>query len=197
MTDVDIRPITLRDDFDAQLDLGQRAFGVYPAEHRASWLYAARLRAGHGLFLGAFTGETPAGAAMVHDMRPYWAGRPVGCAGVAAVKVAPEYRGRGIGRRLMTELLDLIAARGYPLSALYPATMPISPGPSAGATAGQSVPTRSRRARCLHCASRTRRRAAGEPATRTSPSAGRHPPMPRRSSGSSAKATGPPATAAR
>ena len=25
----------------------------------------------------------------------------------------------------MTELLDLIAARGYPLSALYPATMPI------------------------------------------------------------------------
>ena len=125
MTDVDIRPITLRDDFDAQLDLGQRAFGVYPPENRASWLYAARLRAGHGLFLGAFTGETPAGAAMVHDMRQYWAGRPVGCAGVAAVKVAPEYRGRGIGRRLMTELLDLIAARGYPLSALYPATMPI------------------------------------------------------------------------
>ena len=125
MTDVDIRPITHRDDFDAQLDLGQRAFGVYPAENRASWLYAARLRAGQGLFLGAFTGGTPAGAAMVHDMRQFWAGRSVGCAGVAAVKVAPEYRGRGIGRRLMTELLDLIAARGYPLSALYPATMPI------------------------------------------------------------------------
>jgi predicted acetyltransferase len=125
VTDVDIRPITHRDDFDAQLDLGQRAFGVYPPENRASWLYAAKLRAGQGLFLGAFTGGTPAGAAMVHDMRQYWAGRSVGCAGVAAVKVAPEYRGRGIGRRLMTELLDLIAARGYPLSALYPATMPI------------------------------------------------------------------------
>jgi predicted acetyltransferase len=125
VTDVDIRPITPGDDFDAQLDLGQRAFGVYPAQHRESWLYAARLRAGQGLFLGAFTGRTPVGAAMLHDMRQYWAGRPVGCAGVAAVKVAPEYRGRGIGRRLMTELLDLIAARGYPLSALYPATMPI------------------------------------------------------------------------
>ena len=49
VTDVDIRPITLRDDFNAQLDLGQRAFGVYPAENRASWLYAARLRAGQGL----------------------------------------------------------------------------------------------------------------------------------------------------
>ena len=125
MTDVAIRPITPDDDFDAQLDLGQRAFGVYPAEHRASWLYAARLRAGQGLFLGAFTGSTPVGAAMLHDMRQYWAGQAVGCAGVAAVKVAPEYRGRGIGRRLMTELLDLIAARGYPLSVLYPATMPI------------------------------------------------------------------------
>ena len=125
MTDVDIRPITLDDDFDAQLDLGQRAFGVYPAEHRASWLHAARLRAGQGLFLGAFTGSAPVGAAMLHDMRQYWAGQAVGCAGVAAVKVAPEYRGRGIGRRLMTELLDLIAARGYPLSVLYPATMPI------------------------------------------------------------------------
>jgi predicted acetyltransferase len=125
VTDVAIRPITPDDDFDAQLDLGQRAFGVYPAQHRASWLSAARLRAEQGLFLGAFTGGTPAGAAMGHDMRQYWHGKAVGCAGVAAVKVAPEYRGRGIGRRLMTELLDLIAERGYPLSVLYPATMPI------------------------------------------------------------------------
>ena len=38
VTDVVIRPITLDDDFDAQLDLGQRAFGVYPAEQKASWL---------------------------------------------------------------------------------------------------------------------------------------------------------------
>jgi predicted acetyltransferase len=45
--------------------------------------------------------------------------------GVASVKVAPEHRGRGIGRTLMTELLNLIAERGYPLSVLYPATMPI------------------------------------------------------------------------
>ena len=46
-------------------------------------------------------------------------------AGVSSVTVAPEYRGRGIGRLLMTALLDAIAARGYPLSALFPATMPL------------------------------------------------------------------------
>ena len=58
-------------------------------------------------------------------MRQYWLGQPVKLAGVASVKVAPEHRGRGIGRTLMTELLDVIAERGYPLSALYPATTPI------------------------------------------------------------------------
>ena len=125
MSDVEIRPITPDDDFDAQLDLGQRAFGSYSAQQRESWLHVARLRAGEGMFLGAFAGGVPAGAAMLHDMRQYWLGNPVRCAGVAAVKVAPERRGTGIGRLLMTELLGLIAGRGYPLSALFPATVPI------------------------------------------------------------------------
>jgi predicted acetyltransferase len=123
--DLVIRPVTPEDDFDAQLDLGQRAFGIYSPAQRASWLYAARLRARQGMFLGAFAGDQPAGAAIFHDLRQWWAGRAVPCAGVASVKVAPEYRGQGAGRRLMTELLAAIAARGYPLAALYPATMPI------------------------------------------------------------------------
>ena len=56
MTDVVIRAITGDDDMAAQLDLGQRAFGVYSAGQRASWSYVAGLRAGQGLFLGAFAG---------------------------------------------------------------------------------------------------------------------------------------------
>ena len=58
-------------------------------------------------------------------MRQWWGGRQLPMAGVSSVRVAPEDRGRGIGRLLMTALLDEIAARGYPLSALYPATMPL------------------------------------------------------------------------
>ena len=125
MTDVEIRPIGRDDDFDAQMDLSQRAFGIYSEHQASSWLHIARLRADQGMFLGAFIAGVPAGAAMLHDMRQYWLGRPVKMAGVASVKVAPEHRGRGIGRALMTELLGRIAERGFPLSVLYPATMPI------------------------------------------------------------------------
>jgi predicted acetyltransferase len=122
---VEIRPISPDDDMDAQLDLGQRAFGIYSAAQRASWLYMARFRASQGMFLGAFVDGRPAGAAMLHEMRQWWLGRAVPCAGVASVKVAPEHRGHGIGRRLMSALLEMTAERGYPLSALFPATTPI------------------------------------------------------------------------
>ena len=63
--------------------------------------------------------------AAFHDMRQWWHGRAVRMAGVGGVKVAPEQRGRGTGRALMTELLRVIADRGYPLSVLYPATAPL------------------------------------------------------------------------
>jgi predicted acetyltransferase len=148
VTDVVIRPLTLDDDFDAQMDLSQRAFGIYSEQQAATWRHTARLRTGQGLFLGAFVDEVPAGAAILHDMRQYWLGRPVTMAGVAGVKVAPEHRGRGIGRTLMTEALNVIAERGYLLSVLYPATMPIYRSLGwelAGAKHRFSVPARSLR----------------------------------------------------
>jgi predicted acetyltransferase len=123
--DVEIRPLTPDDDIDAQVDLGQRAFGVMDAARREEWAHSARLRIGQGQFLGAFVAGQSAGAATFHDMRQWWHGRALPMAGVASVKVAPEHRGKGIGRRLMTVLLELIAERGYPVSALYPATMPL------------------------------------------------------------------------
>jgi predicted acetyltransferase len=125
VTDVEIRPLRPGDDMDAQADLSERAFGKMSESERGSFKRSHAGRVNGGAFLGAFAGGRPVGAANYHDMRQWWHGRAVPMAGVAGVKMAPEYRGRGIGRRLMTELLGQIAERGYPLSALYPATMAI------------------------------------------------------------------------
>jgi predicted acetyltransferase len=123
--DLEIRPLRPGDDPDAQLDLSERAFGPGSAADRDRRVRSlSRLIAG-GRYLGAFVGGRPAAGAAFQDMRQWWRGRPVPMAGVSSVKVAPEYRGRGIGRLLMTALLDEIAVRGYPLSALFPATMPL------------------------------------------------------------------------
>ncbi len=75
--------------------------------------------------LGAFDGGRLVGSARWHVMRQWWLGRSMPMAGVAGVKVAPEERGRGVGTAMMARMLGDIAERGYPVSALYPATAPL------------------------------------------------------------------------
>ncbi|MCW2935821.1 MAG: GCN5-related N-acetyltransferase [Actinomycetia bacterium] len=122
---LEIRPLSLNDDLDAQLDLQERAFGVISPANREARRRGTEMRIAAGRWLGAFLDGRPVGAASWHDMHQWWAGRAMPMAGVAGVTVAPDARGRGLGRQLMTEVLREIAAGGYPLSTLYPATMPI------------------------------------------------------------------------
>jgi predicted acetyltransferase len=124
-TPILIRVVRPDDDLDAQFDLAERSFGPGSRAGRDQRRRAVADPIAAGRTLGAFHGDRPVGAASFHDMRQWWCGRAVPMAGVAGVKVAPEDRGRGVARRLMTALLDEVAARGHPLSALYPATMPL------------------------------------------------------------------------
>jgi predicted acetyltransferase len=121
----EIRVLGPGDDLDAQLDLAERAFGSMSPDERDRWRDTVSGLLVQRRCLGAFVGSRLAGGAMFHDMRQWWCGRPVPMAGVSSVRVAPEDRGQGIGRLLMTALLEEMAAHGYPLSALYPATMPL------------------------------------------------------------------------
>ena len=120
-----IRQLGPGDDLEVEVDLSRRAFGPVTEAGREDRLADARQAAAGGRYFAAFDGAEPVAVAMFHDMRQWWHGRAVRMAGVGGVKVAPEQRGRGTGRALMTELLRVIASRGYPVSVLYPATAPL------------------------------------------------------------------------
>ena len=122
MADIIVRPLTADDSHAEHLDLSIRAFG--PHDEAILRALADPMIAG-GRALAAFDGDRMVGVAMFNDLCQWWLGRAVPMAGVSGVTIAPEYRGRGVGRGLMTELTELMAARGYPLSVLYPATMHI------------------------------------------------------------------------
>jgi predicted acetyltransferase len=122
---VDIRQLRPADDLEIEVDLARRSFGPVTEAARHRRLADASAAAEGGRYFAAFDGPQATGVALFHDMRQWWHGRPVRMAGVGGVKVAPEQRGRGTGRAMMTELLRVIADRGYPLSVLYPATAPL------------------------------------------------------------------------
>jgi len=122
---VDIRQLGPADDLETEIDLSRRAFGPVSDAERDERLAETRAAVDAGRYFAAFDGPQQVAVAMFHDIRQWWHGRAVRMAGIGGVKVAPEQRGRGTGRALMTEVLRVIADRGYPLSVLYPATAPL------------------------------------------------------------------------
>jgi predicted N-acetyltransferase YhbS len=116
-----IRPVSPDDDPEAEFDLRHRAFGP-PQGDREGMLAELRDFIADGALIGAWDGGVQVGSARVHDIRQWWGGLALPMGGVGGVKVAPEARGQGVGRAVMTELLALMSRRGYALSVLYPAT---------------------------------------------------------------------------
>jgi predicted acetyltransferase len=110
-------------DLGALLDLSVRAFG--PVGNPEAWQASAAQAVRDGRFLATFDGGRMTAAARYLDLAQCWGGRWLPMAGVSGVTVAPEDRGRGTGRALMTALLGRLATAGYPLSVLYPATSPL------------------------------------------------------------------------
>ncbi len=143
---MDIRPLRPDDSLEDDLDLARRSFGPFDDAGRARRLAEAGAAVGDGRYFAAFDGPRLLAVAGFHDLRQWWHGRPLRMAGVGGVRVAPEARGRGVGTALMTELLRVIADRGYPLSVLFPATAPVYRSLGwelAGGFYEATVPTRS------------------------------------------------------
>jgi predicted acetyltransferase len=121
---VDIRFVA-PDDLDALLDLSARAFGPHSTAERARRLPQLRRQFAEERVLGVYDAGRLIASGRYYDMEQWWHGAAVRMGGVASVYVAPEERGRGVGARLAAALIELVAERGFPLSVLYPATVPV------------------------------------------------------------------------
>ncbi|MBW8486529.1 GNAT family N-acetyltransferase [Actinomadura parmotrematis] len=121
---MDIRPLT-PDDSPAALDAAARAFGHPPAPHEGAVRARLSDAVAAGRQFGAFDGGRLVGTSRVYGMRQWWHGRAVSLGGVTNITVAPEERGRGVGRAVVTDALHRCAGLGHALAMLYPATTPL------------------------------------------------------------------------
>nr|WP_239062128.1 GNAT family N-acetyltransferase [Streptomyces sp. SID13031] len=99
-----------------------RSFGLLEPARREAWIADAQTFIDDGRMLGVVDGDELIASARYWPFQQWWGGRKVPMAGVAGVVVAPEYRGRGVGSKLMRGVLARAVEQGYPLSGLYPAT---------------------------------------------------------------------------
>ncbi len=112
MPRVDLRLLN-EGDADRSTLMSHHAFGVPPGGHPAFTIGPEVRR------WGMFDGETLAAKANDRSYESLIGGRRVPTAGVAGVAVAPEYRGTGLARRLMSHLLAEARERGAVISTLF------------------------------------------------------------------------------
>jgi predicted acetyltransferase len=112
-----------RDQLAMVIDVRNRSFGIGSTDE--TWHRVAGEMIDQRRFVGVLDGDTVVAAARILDFQHWWLGRKVPMAGIAGVVVAPEYRGRGVGSLLMRGVLGRAREFGVPLTALYPATVPI------------------------------------------------------------------------
>lgn len=67
-------------------------------------------------------GQDIVGGLAIYSMGQWFAGKLIPISGIAAVGIAPEYRGTGAAYTLMSETVQELYHQNMPLSTLYPAT---------------------------------------------------------------------------
>ncbi len=107
-------------DREALASLLSHAFAFEP-ELSVPWFE----RAGHDHVWAFDVDGALAGGLIVIPMGQHFGGRAVPMTGIAGVGVAPEFRGRGAGTRMMREAVRALHREGAALSTLYPATVPL------------------------------------------------------------------------
>jgi predicted acetyltransferase len=120
MADLHVRDL-VPDDHDAALDVRTRSFGPLSDGGRTWWrgLFERNIAARRAL--GVFAADELVATTRIHAYRQLWGGRALPMAGIAGVVVAPEWRGRGVARTLMTATMQRSIELGDVVSVLFPA----------------------------------------------------------------------------
>jgi predicted acetyltransferase len=120
MADLEVRDL-VPDDHDAAIDVRTRSFGPLSEGGRSWWrdLFERNIAARRSL--GVFAGDELVATTRIHAYRQLWGGRALPMAGIAGVVVAPEWRGRGVARMLMSETMQRSIELGDVVSVLFPA----------------------------------------------------------------------------
>ncbi len=116
-------PIRLEQDLEGVSRLLGWSF-AFPPEDTRGWLE----RGGVDNVRVLRDGRTPVAALMLIPMGQFFSGRSVPMVGVAAVGVAPERRGTGVGAALCRATVTELHRGGVALSALYPSTQKLYRG---------------------------------------------------------------------
>jgi predicted acetyltransferase len=113
------------DDLSAAFDVRSRSFGPLNPSMRDWWNEVNQESINEHRAIGVFAGKRLLGHAKVRSYQQFWGGRAMAMGGIAGVVVAPDARGRGVGRQLMAAIAERSLELGDVVSALYPATLPI------------------------------------------------------------------------
>ncbi len=114
------RPFDEKHDVDAFSTAVAEAFAA-DAKRVPEWIKMAHPK---NLRIAELDGEV-AGTCLYAPMGQFFGGKSLSMLGVAGVSVRPEFRGCGVGKRMMSAAVLEMAAMGIPLSTLYPSTMPL------------------------------------------------------------------------
>jgi predicted acetyltransferase len=112
-------------DIERAMEIRNRSFGVLSADARAAYLTGMHKSIEADRMIGAYDGDVLLGRALIRPYHQWWGGRGLPMAGVAGVVVAPEHRGRGVGRLLMEAIITRGRELGFAVSALYAATVTV------------------------------------------------------------------------
>src|SRR4051794_15158587 len=122
MADLEVRDLAA-EHHDQALGVRLRSFGPLPAEASEWWRTHFERMIAARRALGVFAGAELVATARLHQYQQLWGGRALPMAGIAGVVVAPEWRGRGVARLLVTASIDRAIELGDVVSVLFPAVV--------------------------------------------------------------------------